>query len=98
MRLISITTIRSRTLDSTGTTEMGLKSSGPVGVFVLATEWISAALHCSGMVDVLSEWLNRLAIHHEQTGARRRRNHAGIRSRRSAVGLRLSRVEKTLAS
>src|SRR6218665_3202176 len=73
---------------------MGLKSPGPAGVFVLATGRIRATRHCSGMVDVLSEWL----IHPEQAGARRRRNHGALRSRPSAVGLRLSRMEKMSAS
>src|SRR6218665_305156 len=46
-----LTTSPSKTRDSTlGTTEIGLKSPGPVGVFVLATGRMRATRHCSGMV------------------------------------------------
>src|SRR6218665_2055984 len=92
MYLLTITP--SKTRDSTGTTEIGLKSPGPVGVFVLATGRMRATRHCSGMVEELSDRLKRRAIHPEHTGARRRRNQAGMWSRPSAVGFSLSRMKK----
>src|SRR6218665_3345367 len=91
-----LTTSPSKTRDSTGTTEIGLKSPGPVGVFVLATGWMRATRHCSGMVEELSGRLKRRAIHPEQTGARRRRNQAGMWSRPSAVGFSLSRMQSAV--
>src|SRR6218665_2079205 len=88
------TTNRSKILDRTGTTEMGLKSPGPTGVFVLATGRMRATRHCSGIVEELSDWLKRRAIQPEHFGARRRRNQAGKRSRPSAVGFKPSRIKK----
>src|SRR6218665_1933452 len=92
------TTNRSKILDRTGTTEMGLKSPGPTGVFVLATGRMRATRHCSGMVEELSDWLKRRAIQPEHIGASRRRNQAGKRSRPSAVGFRPSRMKKISGS
>src|SRR6218665_1904942 len=93
-----LTTSPSKTRDSTGTTELGMKSPGSVGVFVLATGRMRATCHYSGMVEKLSDRLKRRAIHPEQTGARRRRNQAGMWSRPSAVGFSLSRMKKMLYS
>src|SRR6218665_3319895 len=90
-----LTTSPYKTGDSTGTTEIGLKSPGPVGVFVLATGRMPVTRHCSWMVEELSDRLKRRAIHPEQTGTRRRRNQAGMWSRPSAVGFSLSRMKKS---
>src|SRR6218665_273049 len=92
------TTIRSKARDWTGTTEIGQKSPGPFAGLVFATGRIRATRHCSGIVDEFKDKLNNRATHFAQTGANRRRNHAGTLSRPSAVGLSRSRMKKVLAS
>src|SRR6218665_2241171 len=91
------TTIRSKTRDRTGTTEIGWKSLGPFAGLIFATGRIRTTRHCSGIVDKFKDKLNNRAIHLAQTGANRRRNHAGTLSRLSAVGLSRSRMKKALA-
>src|SRR6218665_3545279 len=86
------TTIRSKTCDRTGTTEIGRKSPGPFAGLVFATGRIWAIRHCSGIVDEFKDTLTNRAIHLAQTGANRRRNHTGTLSRPSAVGLSRSRM------
>src|SRR6218665_713886 len=71
------TTNRSKILDRTGTTEMGLKSPGPISDLVLATGRMRATRHCSGIVEELNDRFKRRAIQPEHIGARRHRNQAG---------------------
>src|SRR6218665_257955 len=92
------TTIRSRTRDTTGTTEIGRKSHCPFAGLVFATGRIRATRHCSGIVDEFKDKLNNRAINLAQTGANRRRNHAWTLSRPSAVGLSRSRMKNVLPS
>src|SRR6218665_3619721 len=59
------TTIRSRTRNKTGTTEIGLKSPGPFAGFVFATGRIRATRHCSRIVDEFKDQLIVLSILHK---------------------------------
>lgn len=91
---------RSNTRDRTGTTEIhvGLKFPGWFGGLVLATGRIRATLHCYGIVEEFKDRLNNRAIHLEHTGHNRRRYHAEMLSRPSAVGPNWSRMDKMVAS